>query len=535
MTAPWWQRGVFYQIYPRSFMDANGDGVGDLAGITARLDYIASLGVDALWISPCFKSPMADFGYDISDYRSIDPLFGTNEDMDHLLAAAHERGLRVVLDLVPNHTSDQHPWFVEASQSRDNPRRDWYIWHDGGGAKRPPNNWVASFGGPAWEWSEATGQWYLHSFLKEQPDLNWRNPAVQEAMLDVMRFWLDRGVDGFRIDAIQCLVKDERLRDNPGQLHFIPYYRQRHVYDLDRPEVHELLRSFRQLLDSYPGERMSVGETFLWDPARVASYYGNGKDELHLAFNFRLLFCPWWARSFRSVVDRFETLLPPGAWPAWTLSNHDQTRHITRYGRTGRAEQRARVAAMMLLTLRGTPFIYYGEEIGLRSHRLPRERLVDPVGKRYWPFHPGRDVARTPMQWHGGPGGGFTTGEPWLPLPPDADRIHVAAQEGDPGGLLTLYRRLIALRRASPALQAGSQRSLDPVPTGCWAFLREGEGQRLLVALNFGRFGRSLELGSAAGASEARLLLSTATGREEGERVRGTVRLGPEEGVVLEL
>ncbi|MDY0060624.1 MAG: alpha-amylase family glycosyl hydrolase [Myxococcota bacterium] len=536
--APWWKTGVFYQIYPRSFMDANADGVGDLPGILQRLDHLAgtpeSLGVDGLWISPCFVSPMADFGYDVADYTKIDPLFGTNEDMDCLIAGAHQRGIKVLLDFVPNHTSDQHPWFAASRSSRESPQRDWYVWRDGRGPGRPPNNWVAAFGGSAWRWEPATSQWYLHSFLEEQPDLNWRNPAVQEAMFGALRFWLDRGIDGFRIDAIHYLIKDEQLRDNPTRPHVVPFLRQRHEHDMDQPEVHGLLRELRLLLDSYPGDRMAVGETFLFDPARVAQYYGTGNDELHLAFNFRLLFCLWSARSFMKVVTQSEGLLPAGAWPVWVLSNHDQTRHITRYGHLGRAERRARIAAAMLLTLRGTPFLYYGEEIGLRSHRVPKDRLVDPPGKRYWPVYGGRDVARTPMQWEAKPGGGFSTAEPWLPFPADAQQITVEAQQRDPGSLLALYRALIRLRKAHPALQLGSFTALPGAGSWGMAYRREVPGQRLLVVLNLGRLRRRYAL-SQAGAGRARLLFSTEPDRPVGEESATSLHLGPEEGLVLEV
>ncbi len=531
---PWWKRAVFYQVYPRSFADSNGDGVGDLAGITGHLDHLESLGVDAIWISPFYRSPMADFGYDVADYRDVDPIFGTLADFDRLLAEAHRRGIRVIVDFVPNHTSDRHPWFDESRSSRDNPKRDWYVWADPAPDGGPPNNWRSHFlDAPAWTLDPATGQYYLHFFLPQQPDLNWWNPEVREAMDGVLRFWLDRGVDGFRIDVAHLVIKDRELRDNPVPL---PPPAAGARMDQDRPEVHDVHRAWRRLLDTYPGDRMAVGEVYLLDPARMVRYYGKANDELHLAFNFSFLKRPWQAEAFRDAADLFESLLPEWAWPDYTLSNHDVSRARSRYddpaggGRGPVGLARARVAAMMLLTLRGTPFIYYGEEIGEADGEVPRGRIVDVDG---------RDPERTPMQWSAGPGAGFTAPgvEPWLPIGREADRVNVAAELGDAASMLSLYRRLIAYRRRSVALLDGSYRSLRAgVPEGVFAYLREVPGERLLVALNFTGESRRVG-GAAAGLPEhGTLELATPAGREAGPEISlAPLELAPNEGLVVRL
>jgi len=489
----WWRDGVVYQIYPRSFMDATGDGTGDLEGVRLRLDHLAWLGVDAIWLSPCFPSPGADFGYDVADYCDIDPLFGSLEDFDRLLAAAHARGIRVVLDWVPAHTSVEHPWFRESRASRSSARRDWYVWRDPAPGGGPPNNWRSAFGGSAWEWDEPTGPYNLHSHLVEQPDLNWRHPPVVEAMHGVLRFWLDRGVDGFRIDVIHKILKDPALRDNPT----IPgreghgYGGQRHLHDENHPDVHAELRAIRKLLDGYD-ERMAVGEVYILDPEVVAGYYGRG-DELHLAFNFRLTVNrDWDAAVFRREIEHFDGLVPAGSWPDVVLSSHDAPRHASRFDHPEHGDARARVAAMMLLTLRGTPFLYYGEEIGMRNVAIPEERLRDPLA---WTLHPAvsRDPERTPMQWEEGPRAGFTTGEPWLPIG-DAATCNVARQRQDRGSLLWLYKDLLALRRATPALHRGGFAPLA-APAGVFAFERRDGAQRAAVALNFTDAPQQVDLG----------------------------------------
>lgn len=535
----WWRRGVFYEIYVRSFADADGDGVGDLRGIIEHLDYLNdgtadSLGIDALWLTPVNPSPMFDFGYDVADYRDIEPLFGTLADYDELVAEAHRRGIRVLLDLVPNHTSHLHPWFVESRSSRRNPRRDWYIWRDPAPQGGPPNNWVSSFGGPAWTLDAATGQYYLHSFLPEQPDLNYRNPRVRQAMEDVIRFWLDRGVDGFRIDVVHKLVKDEALRDNPKprpeEEHPVRHYGgQLHLHDEDQPEVHEILRSWRGILEEY-GDRMMVGEVYILDPARVAAYYGNGEDELSLAFNFSFLWTWWDAQAFREQVEAVERLLPAAAQPTYVLSSHDAPRHRSRFDDATWGEARARVAALMLLTLRGTPFLYYGEEIGMRDGVVPPERIRDPVGKRFPPLN--RDPERTPMQWTAGRNAGFSSAaDTWLPLGPDVERINVAAQQRDPASLLSFYRRLIWYRKRTPCLTDGAYRSVDG-PPGTFVYERTSEAERLVIALNFEARRQELRLAPAA---RAELEMSTDTGRRAGPVDPTRIELGPVEGVILRI
>jgi glycosidase len=497
----WWQTGVIYQIYPRSFQDTTGNGLGDLAGIIQRLDYLSgTLGIDAVWLSPFYPSPMADFGYDVADYTGVDPLFGDLETLDRLVEQLHSRGLKIIIDLVPNHTSDQHPWFVQSRASRDNPKRDWYVWADPKPGGAPPNNWLSVFGGRAWEWEPATGQYYLHSFLKEQPDLNWRNPEVQAAMFDVVRFWLERGIDGFRIDVAHYIMKDPELRDNPPNPHvgkslhkpLGDYDSQNHLYDKGHPDVHTIYRRFRQLLESYSTEqpRMSIGEVHIFDWEEWASYYGRHLDELHMPFNFQLLNVPWHAPSVRRVVDALEAVLPAGAWPNYVLGNHDESRLATRLG-----PAQTRIAAMLLLTLRGTPTLYYGDELGMADVPIPPEQQQDPWGLRVPGL--GRDPCRTPMQWSAAIHAGFSppdTPATWLPLTPDWQTVNVEQQLANPGSLLNLYRRLMALRKASPALQYGDYQAVDAVPEDCYVYFRRSTDQRFLVALNFSGQEQTLDL-----------------------------------------
>ena len=490
----WWKHGVVYQIYPRSFMDSNGDGVGDLAGIRAQLDHLAWLGIDAIWLSPIFPSPMADFGYDVSNYCDIDPRFGDLAEFDALLAEAHARGIRVMLDWVPNHTSDQHAWFRESRASRTSAKRDWYVWRDARADGSPPNNWAAMFGGPAWQLDAETGQLYLRSFLKEQPDLNWRNPEVERAMHGVLRFWLDRGVDGFRIDVIHRIAKDPELRDNPPSDRPGPGWGgQLHVHDENHPDIHGFLRRIRAVLDQYD-ERAAVGEVGLV-PDQVASYYGRG-DELHLAFNFAFLLARWDAATFARELAHFEGVVPAEGWPDLVLSNHDIPRHATRWDHPELGEARARAMAVFLLATRGTPFLYYGEELGMRNGEIPPERRQDPLA---WTLNEkaSRDGERTPMQWSPEPGAGFSSGDPWLPLASGWQTRNVEAQRADRTSLLWLYRDLLALRRRTPALERGSFREL-PGGSGVLAWERRQERSRALVALNFGDVERAATFPSAA-------------------------------------
>lgn len=486
----WWKHGVIYQIYPRSFQDSDGNGIGDLRGVIERLDYLndgtpRSLGIDAIWFSPTFPSPMHDFGYDVSDYEDVHPDFGDMAMMDRLIEEAHKRGIRVILDFVPNHTSSHHPWFIESRSSPDSPKRDWYVWRDPKPEGSPPNNWIGAFGGPAWEWDQGTQQYYLHSFLVQQPDLNWRNPEVERAMHNVLRFWMDRGVDGFRIDVMDRILKDPALGDNPPQPNrewakiVGQTALQVHDHDQNWPDIIDAARRIRKVVDEYP-ERMTVGEVF-GAPAQIVAYYGGEQlDGLHLAFNFpfvRIYANRWNAEHVRKRVDGFEAALPAGGWPNHVLGNHDVDRFITRVNHDGRGRERARVAAMLLLTLRGTPFVYYGEEIGMENVAIPEAQLQDPARI----YGRGRDPERTPMQWTRD--GGFTNVEPWLPYGDLS--VNVEAQERDGDSLLSLYRRLIWLRRGSDALRFGAYRPIDGLPEGVYAYTREQDGDRVLAVLNF--------------------------------------------------
>ena len=449
----WWQTGVIYQIYPRSYQDSNGDGVGDLAGITQRLEYLSdTLGVDAIWLSPIYPSPMHDFGYDVANYTDIHPLFGTLEDFDRLLEETHRRGMKMILDLVPNHTSDEHPWFVESRSSRDNPKRDWYLWRDPAPGGGPPNNWLSHFGGPAWTYDETTRQYYLHQFVKQQPDLNYRNPEVVAAILDVMRFWLDLGVDGFRVDVIGLMMKDPEFRDeplNPEWNGIKPFDSLKHVYTANLPEVHELIRQMRAVLDSYD-DRMMVGETYLPNDMLMLYYGSADMLECHLPFNFQLITAPWDAAGVRKMVDDYEAVLPPDAWPNWVLGNHDQHRLATRIG-----PEHARVANMLLLTLRGTPTCYYGDELGMENVPIPPEKIQDPpaINQPEIAHIVGRDPERTPMQWDDSPNAGFAAPDVqdlWLPLAPNYKEVNVANQLKDPRSFLSYFRKLLAYRNPHP-------------------------------------------------------------------------------------
>ena len=478
-TYLWWRDGVIYQIYPRSFADSNGDGLGDLPGIISRLDYLADLGIDALWLSPIYPSPDKDFGYDVSDYCNVDPRYGTLADFDRLVAEAHARGLHLIMDMVMNHTSDQHAWFQESRSSRDNPKRDWYIWRD------QPNNWQASFGGKAWEYDQPTGQYYLHLFTKEQPDVNWRNPAVRQAQLEAFRFWMDRGVDGFRLDVFNAYFKHPDLPDNPPKFGLRGFDRQKHIYDIDQPEMLPLLNELRALLDSYP-ERYSVGETYLASPQKTVAYCG--PDKLHAAFSFDFtsneLSFPWNPGWIKEQIARREQIFnAAGVWPTTVMSNHDLPRAASRYAK-GEQDAQARIAMALLLTLRGTPFMYYGEEIGMRDIALRRSEILDPPGRKYWPIYKGRDGCRSPMQWDNGKNAGFSSAKPWLPVHPDYLQRNVAAQAADPDSLFHFTKKLLRLRKISPALQRGDYNPLES-PPGTLAYLRSNPEQSILVAINF--------------------------------------------------
>jgi len=486
----WWRGAVIYQIYPRSYMDTDGDGVGDLPGIVERLDYIASLGVDAIWISPFFKSPMADFGYDIADYRDVDPLFGTIGDFDRLLAKAHALGIRVMIDQVLSHTSDQHAWFRESRQSRDNPKSDWYVWAEPKEDGTPPNNWMSLFGGVAWRWEPRREQYYLHNFLSSQPDLNFHNPQVQAATLDNVKFWLDRGVDGLRLDAINFCFHDARLRDNPpkpkdkrvgrGFSPDNPYAYQYHFHNNTQPENLAFLESLRALLDRYPGAA-ALGEISSEDSLATTAEYVNGR-RLHMGYSFELLTDDFSAAYIRGTIERLEAAMTEG-WPCWAISNHDVQRAVTRWGGADPAPQLAAMLVALVCSLRGSVCLYQGEELGLPEADVPFEALRDPYGIAFWPNFKGRDGCRTPMPWREGERGGFTEGTPWLPVPAAHGRHSVAAQEADPDSTLNATRRFLAWRKTQPALLHGAIRFLD-APEPVLAFVREDGAQRLLVAFN---------------------------------------------------
>jgi alpha-glucosidase len=524
-SAPWWQRAVIYQIYPRSFQDSNGDGIGDLEGIRRRLDFCVSLGIDAVWLSPIYPSPMADFGYDISNYTDIDPTFGTMQDFDRLLEEIKLRGLRLILDYVPNHTSNQHPWFEESRSSRESPKRDWYLWCAPSPEGGPPNNWLSNFGGPAWALDPPTGQYYYHSFLKEQPDLNWRNPAVVEAMHDVLRFWLKKGVDGFRIDVLWMLIKDDQWRNNPVNPQFrsgMPAFSsQIPLYTTDRPEVQSIVAGLRQVTDEFE-DRVLIGEIYL-PLNRLMTYYGKDLGGVQLPFNFQLLQTVWDATVIANLIQQYEIALPPGGWPNWVLGNHDNPRIATRVG-----IDQARIAAMLLLTLRGTPTMYYGDELGMLNVPIPADRVQDPFEKNVPGKGLGRDPSRTPMLWDATPYAGFSDHPPWLPVTPDHSTVNVEFQSRDSSSFLALYRALLRIRKSYPSLSVGDFARF-PAPPGVLAYLRDVAGERLFIALNFGAETSKFSLGSLGA---GRILLSTCMDCA-GENLTDVLRLRANEGLVV--
>jgi len=523
--AHWWQSGIVYQIYPLSFMDSDGDGKGDLEGIRRRLDYLEELGIDAIWMSPIFPSPFADFGYDVADYTDINPVFGTLEIFDRLLTDAHERGLKVILDLVPNHSSSEHEWFLKSRASRENDKRDWYHWKDAKSDGGPPNNWQSFFGGSAWEWDEATGQYYLHLFDKGQPDLNWQNADVRIAIYDAMRFWFERGVDGFRVDVMNLLVKDEEFRDEPGDERWRPgmpsIRKHHHIYTQDQPEVQGIVREMRAVADEYD-ERVIIGEIYL-PVDRLVRYYGENGDGAHLPFNFGLCTNKWNPEKIAGFVRKYEAALPEGGWPNWVLGNHDQPRIATRAGLN-----QARLAAMLLLTLRGTPTMYYGDELGIENAILSDEYVNDPAATDGELRQPGRDPCRTPMQWNALAHAGFTKGDPWLPVAQDYITRNVAMQTEDEGSILQFYKKLIELRHAEPALHIGDFEHVS-VNGDIYCYTRTHAGKRFGVALNFSDEPQPVTLPGAGqirlSSEQDRVLESTAA----------EISLAPNEGVIVEL
>ena len=526
-TPNWWRGAVIYQIYPRSFQDSNGDGIGDLRGIMERLPYIASLGVDVIWISPFFTSPMKDFGYDVSDYCDVDPMFGSLADFDGLVATAHKLGIKVLIDLVLSHTSDQHPWFKESRASRDNARANWYVWADPKPDGTPPTNWLSIFGGSAWQWDATRLQYYLHNFLTSQPDLNFHEPQVQDALLDVVRFWLERGVNGFRLDTINFYFHDAELRDNPALAPELrnatiapavnPYNHQEHLYDKNRPENLDFLRRFRAVLDQY--DAAAVGE--VGDAQRgleILGEYTSGGDKVQMCYAFEFLSpeAPVAAR-FASVIGQLDAAAPEG-WACWAFSNHDVVRHITRWNLTPAA---ARLYTTLLLCLRGSVCLYQGEELGLQEAELAFEDLQDPYGIQFWPEFKGRDGCRTPMVWApDNQNGGFTQGNPWLPVSREHLHLAVEAQERAPDALLHHYRRAIALRQAHPALRSGSMTEIT-TEGDVLSFLREDAGETVFCAFNLSHEPATLSLPSGNWQAVGQELNSSGPGED------GLVHLGP--------
>jgi alpha-glucosidase len=524
----WWETGIIYQIYPRSFQDSNHDGVGDLRGIMHRLPYLTELGIDAIWLSPIFTSPMADFGYDIADYTDVDPLFGNLADLDTLIAEVHRHRLKLILDLVPNHTSDRHPWFVESRASRNNPKRDWFIWRDPASDGGPPTNWLSEFGGSAWEFDPITDQYYCHTFLSAQPDLNWRNPTVREAIHDVMRFWLRRGIDGFRVDAVWYLIKDDQFRDNPINPEFSPGGLPRDalipLYTADLPEVHDAISGMRRVTDKFV-DRVLLGEIYL-PIERLVAYYGRDLKGVHFPYNFALLTAQWDARVLARLIDEYEAALPLGGWPNWVLGNHDRPRLATRIG-----PQQMRVAAMLLMTLRGTPTLYYGDEIGLRQAAIRPEQVQDPFEKNVPGIGIGRDGCRTPMQWDDTKSAGFSDAEPWLPVADNFRNENVDYFRRDKTSLYWLYRRLIDSRRKHVPLTEGSYKPL--AATGdLLLFCREVGRERVVVALNLGPQPMTVSLPTEIASGQ--ILLSSFLDRE-GHEVINSIDLRGNEGLLVKM
>lgn len=542
---PWWKTAVFYQIYPRSFMDSNEDGVGDLQGIISKLDYFSELGITALWISPFFQSPMVDFGYDISDHMNVDPLFGTLDDALTLIKEAHAHKIKLIFDLVINHTSDQHPWFLEARSSRTNPKHDWFIWENRTDAKTgkklpKPNNWVSQFEfKSAWWNNEETDEWYLGTFTRHQPEVNWRNPELRKEMYTIVRFWLDKGIDGFRIDVVNWFIKDKKLRSNPFSFNANPDIFQQHIYDRNQPEVHEICKEIRSIADSYLGERVLVGEVFVQNAKIAASYLGASNDELHLSFNFELLYLKWNAISFKKALERWYSVLPETGRPTLTLSNHDQKRHGSRLGTRDHYFQKKRmeIAAMLLLTARGTPFIYYGEEIGMINTRIPKKELVDPTGITFWPLPLGRDGERTPMQWNTQENAGFSKPgvRPWLRIHKNYPHINIETQKNDSNSLWNWYKKLLFIRNKYTILQTGNFRFLFQKNKSLIAFRRSHTNEEsknrstgsIDCYLNFSRSSMTISLDS-----DARVLLGNY--RNDKEILRsGQLVLAPHEALLV--
>jgi alpha-glucosidase len=516
----WWQHAVFYEIYPRSFADSNSDGVGDLNGIASKLDYLKDLGVDAIWISPCFPSPQVDFGYDVSDYENIDPMYGTLADFDNLAREAKKRNIHIILDFVVNHTSDQHKWFLDSKSSRTSAHRDWYIWRDGKGPGQPPNNWVSTFGGSAWQFDPTTNQYYYHYFYPQQPDLNWRNPAVKDAMFDVTHFWYKRGVSGFRLDAVDTLFEDPNLKDNPikkpGKNAFGDPFEQ-NKYNTKLPEVHDILRGLRQVADQY--DAVLIGETWTANVAELNQYYGKGNNELQLPMDF--LFTMVNKLSPAEFRKQIAEVNAASGWPTFVISNHDIVRSYDRYGDGKHNDEIAKLMAGLYLTLRGTPILYYGEEIGMKTTPpTSREEVKDPIGIKGWPKEKGRDGERTPMQWNDSENAGFTKGTPWLPVPPTYKTHNVADESKDPNSVLEFYKSVLKLRHDNQALFSGSYQAINESDPDVLSYLRVYKGEGVVVALNMSGTAQKVNLElKTNGFTSASSLLATSSSSAQGNEI----------------
>jgi alpha-glucosidase len=532
----WWKHAVFYEIYPRSYADSNNDGTGDLKGITAHLDYLKALGIDAIWITPCFPSPQVDFGYDVSDYRDIDPQYGTLADMDTLIAEGKKRGIKVILDFVVNHSSDKHEWFKQSSSSKDNPYRDFYIWRDGKGPNQPPNNWTSTFGGPSWKFDSRTNQWYYHFFYPEQPDLNWRNPKVEQAMWDITRFWFNKGIYGFRLDAVDTMFEREDLKDNPPAEGKDAYGepKQQHINDKNlMPEVHAELQKLRKVADEFPG-RVLIGETWTETPEQLAAYYGPTNNELQMPMYFNFMKVDKLSPStFRDRVNAIEHNKSQG-WPVYVLSNHDNIRYVNRYGDGKHNTEIAKLMAAMLLTLRGSAILYYGDELGMENNDpKSREDVKDIIGQKGWPKEKGRDGERTPMQWTAGVNAGFNKGaKPWLPVAANHTTLNVATEAQRPGSTLNWYRTLIALRRSDPALLEGSYTAFDTQNDKVFSYARKTADRTVVVSLNMTADPQTVSLADEAGGKNGKVLAST-TGSKTVDLSR--LALAPFQAVVVEV
>ncbi|MCH7758888.1 alpha-glucosidase C-terminal domain-containing protein [Patescibacteria group bacterium] len=531
----WWKSAIIYQIYPRSFKDTNNNGIGDLKGIIKKLDYLNdgtenSLGIDAIWLSPIYKSPMADYGYDVSDYNDIDPIFGNLNDFNQLVNEAHQRNIKIIMDFIPNHTSNQHSWFLESRSALDNPKRDWYIWCDPQPDGSPPNNWISVFGGPAWTYDQKTKQYYLHSFLSEQPDLNWRNSEVVKEMHNVLRFWMEKGVDGFRIDALYHLIKDDKFRNEPHNPAYQigksnPYDEMLHIYSNGQPELISAINGFCRVLSEKPGHFM-IGEMYL-DIKEMAKFYQACSNQLHLPTNFSFINLPWQAQNYKEFVDQYEQILGTENWPNYVLGNHDQSRVVTRIG-----NRQSRVAAMLILTLRGMPFIYYGEELGMENTHIPKGKICDPCGEQDSIF--GRDPERTPMHWNSNRYAGFSTKQPWLPVNHNFSTYNVVDESKDSQSMLNLYRRLIWYRKRSTALLAGEYHSLKTSSKNIFAYFRQQNQEKILVVLNFSDQSQSIKIDIDD--QEAKLILSTYLDYGLGKMIKlKNFVLRSNEGILLEL